>query len=150
MGVSSSNKPSDRIDLEELRYMSLLQDLTGAMVYRAIVDSDGNRIFYLVDKGDMGKAIGKDGRVVKTLSKILNKEVEIIEYAQDLETMVRNLFPGVTILRVDVVDRKDGKIVYVKVRDDEKGKAIGRDGRVVKRARIVLNKLFNVDKVVIR
>ena len=148
--MSSSSKPGDRIDLEELRYMSLLQDLTGAMVYRAIVDSDGNRIFYLVDKGDMGKAIGKDGRVVKTLSKILNKEVEIIEYAQDLETMVRNLFPGVTILRVDVVDRKDGKVVYVKVRDDEKGKAIGRDGRVVKRARIVLNKLFNVDKVVIR
>ena len=148
--MSSNNKSNDRIDLEELRYMSLLQDLTGAMVYRAIVDSDGNRIFYLVDKGDMGKAIGKDGRVAKTLSKILNKEVEIIEYAQDLETMVRNLFPGVTILRVDVVDKKDGKIVYVKVRDDEKGKAIGRDGRMVKRARVVLNKLFNVDKVVIR
>ena len=148
--MSTNSKSNDRIDLEELRYMSLLQDLTGAMVYRAIVDSDGNRIFYLVDKGDMGKAIGKDGRVAKTLSKILNKEVEIIEYAQDLETMVRNLFPGVTILRVDVVDKKDGKVVYVKVRDDEKGKAIGRDGRMVKRARAVLNKLFNVDKVVIR
>ncbi|PVU74139.1 NusA-like transcription termination signal-binding factor, partial [Acidilobus sp. SCGC AC-742_E15] len=32
----------------------------------------------------------------------------------------------------------------------EKGKAIGRDGRNVKRARLVLNRLFNVDRVVIR
>ena len=144
-----SNK-SDRISLEELRFMSLFQDITGAMVYRAIEDEEDNRLFYLVDKNDVGKAIGKDGRNVKMLSKILNKNVEIVEYATDLESMVRNLFPGITILKVDVVNRDGSKVVYVRVKDDEKGKAIGKDGRNVKRAKIVLSKLFNVDKVIIR
>jgi N utilization substance protein A len=147
---SDANSKGDRIGLEELRFISLFQDITGAMVYRAIEDAEGNRIFYLVDKNDIGKAIGKDGRNVKTLSRILNKNVEVVEYSADLESMVRNLFPGVTVLKVDVVDKNDGKVVYVKVKDDEKGKAIGRDGRNVKRARIILTKLFNVDKVVIR
>ena len=140
----------DRIDLEELRYISLLQDLTGAMVYRALHDEEGNRIIYLVDKNDVGKAIGKDGRNVKMLSKLIGKNVEVVEYSDTLEGLVRNLMNGATVLRVDVVERDGVKAVYVKVRDDEKGKAIGKDGRNVKRARLVLNKLYNVDKVVIK
>jgi N utilization substance protein A len=141
---------SDRISLEELRYISLLQDLTGAMVYRALEDGNDNRIIYLVDKNDVGKAIGRDGRNVKMLSKMLNKNIEIVEYANDIDNMVRNLLPGVTVLKVEVTERDGLKTVYVKVKDDEKGKAIGRDGRNVKRARLVLNRLFNVDRVVIR
>jgi N utilization substance protein A len=141
---------SDRIGLEELRYISLLQDLTGAMVYRALEDDNDNRIIYLVDRNDVGKAIGRDGRNVKMLSKMLNKNIEIVEYANDIDNMVRNLLPGVTVLKVEVTERDGLKTVYVKVKDDEKGKAIGRDGRNVKRARLVLNRLFNVDRVVIR
>jgi len=148
--VAMGENKSDRISLEELRYISLLQDLTGAMVYRAIEDENDNRIIYLVDKNDVGKAIGRDGRNVKMLSKMLNKNIEIVEYADDIDNMVRNLLPGVTVLKVEVTERDGLKTVYVKVKDDEKGKAIGRDGRNVKRARLVLNRLFNVDRVVIR
>ncbi|MCG2881716.1 MAG: NusA-like transcription termination signal-binding factor [Acidilobus sp.] len=148
--MATGENKSDRISLEELRYISLLQDLTGAMVYRAIEDENDNRIIYLVDKNDVGRAIGRDGRNVKMLSKMLNKNIEIVEYADDIDNMVRNLLPGVTVLKVEVTERDGLKTVYVKVKDDEKGKAIGRDGRNVKRARLVLNRLFNVDRVVIR
>jgi len=148
--VATGENKSDRISLEELRYISILQDLTGAMVYRALEDDNDNRIIYLVDRNDVGKAIGRDGRNVKMLSKMLNKNIEIVEYANDIDNMVRNLLPGVTVLKVEVTERDGLKTVYVKVKDDEKGKAIGRDGRNVKRARLVLNRLFNVDRVVIR
>ena len=148
--MAMGENKSDRIGLEELRYISLLQDLTGAMVYRALEDDNDNRIIYLVDKNDVGKAIGRDGRNVKMLSKMLNKNIEIVEYANNIDNMVRNLLPGVTVLKVEVTERDGLKTVYVKVKDDEKGKAIGRDGRNVKRARLVLNRLFNVDRVVIR
>ena len=148
--MAMGENKSDRIGLEELRYISLLQDLTGAMVYRALEDDNDNRIIYLVDRNDVGKAIGRDGRNVKMLSKMLNKNIEIVEYANDIDNMVRNLLPGVTVLKVEVTERDGLKTVYVKVKDDEKGKAIGRDGRNVKRARLVLNRLFNVDRVVIR
>ena len=144
----SSN--GDRIDLEELRYLSLFQDLTGAMAYRCIADNEGNRVFYLVNKNDLGKAIGKDGKNVKSLSKILNKNVEIVEYSDKIEEMTKNLFPEITVLKVDLIDKENVKAVYVKVKDDEKGKAIGKDGKNVKRAKIILGKLYGVEKVVVK
>ncbi|MFP3143461.1 MAG: NusA-like transcription termination signal-binding factor [Caldisphaera sp.] len=144
----SSN--GDRIDLEELRYLSLFQDLTGAMAYRCIADNEGNRVFYLVNKNDLGKAIGKDGKNVKSLSKILNKNVEIVEYSDKIEEMTKNLFPEITVLKVDLIDKDNVKAVYVKVKDDEKGKAIGKDGKNVKRAKIILGKLYGVEKVVVK
>ncbi len=73
MTIKDTDERSDRIGLEELRYISLLQDLTGAMVYRALEDDEGNRIIFLVDKNDVGKAIGKDGRNVKRARLVLGK-----------------------------------------------------------------------------
>ncbi|MDP8002972.1 MAG: NusA-like transcription termination signal-binding factor [Caldisphaera sp.] len=144
------NSSGDRIDLEELRYLSLFQDLTNAMAYRCITDNEANRVFYLVNKNDVGKAIGKDGKNVKSLSKILNKSVEIVEYSDNVEEMAKNLFPGISVIKVDLIDKDNTKTVYVKVKDDEKGKAIGKDGKNVKRAKIILNKLFGVEKVVVK
>ena len=141
---------SDRIDLEELRYLSLFQDLTGAMAYRCISDNESNRVFYLVSKNDLGKAIGKDGKNVKSLSKILNKNIEIVEYSDKVEEMAKNLFPGITILKVDLIDKDNTKTLYIKVKDDEKGKAIGKDGKNVKRAKIILSKLYGIEKVVVK
>ena len=142
--MAMGENKSDRIGLEELRYISILQDLTGAMVYRALEDDNDNRIIYLVDRNDVGKAIGRDGRNVKMLSKMLNKNIEIVEYANDIDNMVRNLLPGVTVLKVEVTERDGLKIVYVKVKDDEKGKAIGRDGRNVKMLSKMLNKNIEI------
>jgi len=138
------------IDIEELRYLSIFQEFTGAMVYRCIVDKDGGRLIFLVDGADLGKAIGKNGKNVKMLTKLFNRSVEVVEYAGDVEGMIRNLFPGVKILGIDVTSRGDEKMVIVKVAEEDKGRAIGRDGKNVKRARLVLSKLFGISKVSIR
>lgn len=140
----------DRISLEELRYMSVFQNFTGVTVYRCIIDNDNNRLIFLVGKGEAGKAIGRGGRNVKVLRDSLGKDIEVVEYSESLEEMVRNLFPGVKIRRVVVRGRGDGRVVEVRVAEGDKGAAIGRGGRNVKRARIVLGKLFGVSKVIVR
>ena len=140
----------DRITVEELRYLSVFGDLTGAMAYRCIVDNGSNRLIFLVKPSDMGKAIGRRGRNIRLLEKLLGKNVEILQYADDLESMVRNLFPGVRLINVNVTKRGDSKIVYVRVHEDDLGKAIGKGGRNSQRARLVLKKLFDIDSVVLR
>ncbi|MCE4599884.1 MAG: NusA-like transcription termination signal-binding factor [Desulfurococcales archaeon] len=140
----------DRITVDELRYLSVFQNFTEAVAYRCIIDEEGNRLIFLVNKGDLGKAIGKAGKNVKMLSKIFNKSIEIVEYSDDIDGMVKNLFSGVKILGIDVVTRGGEKQVIVKVAEEDKGKAIGREGRNIKRARLVLSKLFNVSKIIIR
>jgi len=38
----------------------------------------------------------------------------------------------------------------VRVKEEQKGAAIGKGGRNVKRARLILQRLFNIDKVIVR
>ncbi|MFN4045768.1 MAG: NusA-like transcription termination signal-binding factor [Acidilobaceae archaeon] len=140
----------DRITVEELRYISVFNEITGATAFRCIVDSETGKFLFLVKKGDLGKAIGKNGRNIKILGDLLKKPLEVFEYSEDIAGMVRNLLPGVDVLKVDVSERGEEKIVVVKVREEDKGKAIGKDGRNVKRARLVLNRMFGVTKVVIK
>ena len=63
----------DRITLEELRYISVFQELTGVTVYRCVADSEFNRLIFLVGKGEAGRAIGRNGRNVKRARLVLGK-----------------------------------------------------------------------------
>jgi len=141
----------DRITVEELRYLSIFQDLTRALPYRCIIDEEGDRLIFLVKESDLGRAIGRNGRNVRLLSEIFKKKVEVVAYSDDLETMVRHLFPGVKIESIEIRERPNKeKVVIVKVAEEDKGRAIGREGRNIKRARLVLRKLFGVSNVVIK
>ncbi len=145
-----STTKDDRITVEELRYLSVFGDLTGAMAYRCVVDNDNNRLIFLVKPSDMGKAIGRRGRNIRLLEKLFGKNVEILPYADDLESMVRNLFSGVRLVNINVVRRGDSKVIYIRVHEDDLGKAIGKGGRNSQRARLVLKKLFDIDSVILR
>ncbi len=144
--------PSNEIRLtaEEIRYMSLLQDLTGAVARDCIVDNENNRIIFIVRPGDAGKVIGRRGVNINRLRKIFNKDVDVVEYADNLEDMVRNIFSPAKILGMRLVNRGDRKILYVVVDPNDKGKAIGRGGRKISLARLVLKRYFDIDDVKIR
>jgi len=140
----------DRITVEEFKYMSIFSEVTGATVYRCLIDGESGRLYFLVKRGELGKAVGRNGRNVKILSEIFKRPIEVFEYSEDLTEMVKNLFPGVEILSVDVTERGEDKIVVVSVKEEDKGRAIGRDGRNAKRARLILGRLFGVSRLVIR
>ena len=140
----------DKITLEELRYLSIFQDLTDALPYRCIIDNEGNRLIFLVKPEDVGKAIGRRGSKIRILSEIFKKNVEVVPFSDDLETMIKNLFPGVKIENITINERGDEKVVVLRVAEEDKGRAIGREGRNIKRARLVLKKLFNVSNVIIK
>jgi len=137
----------DKITLEEMRFISIFQEFTGVTVYRCIVDDEFNRLIFLVGKGEAGRAIGKNGRNVKALREVFNRDVEVVEYSSDLSEMIRNLFPGVRIEKIHVSSRSGSKMVKIKVADEDKGTAIGKNGRNVKRARLILSKLFGIERV---
>ncbi|MCE4612480.1 MAG: NusA-like transcription termination signal-binding factor [Desulfurococcales archaeon] len=139
-----------KITMEELRFLSVFQELTGVTAYRCFIDEESNRLIYLVNNNEVGRAVGRNGKNVKLLARILKRSIEVVGYSQDLEQMTRNLFPGIRVQGVTVSERGGEKTVYVKVIEEDKGKAIGKDGRNVKRARLVLERLFGVRRVIVR
>ncbi len=142
--------PEIKLTPEEMRYIALFQDVTGATVKDCIIDRDLGRIIFLVMPGEAGLAIGKGGSNIRRLKRLLGREIEVIEHADTLEQLVKNALAPARVLNVKVVRLHDGrKVVYVTVDPKDKGIAIGRGGRNVAKARIVLKRYFDVDSVII-
>lgn len=139
----------DRITVDELKFMSIFSEVTGATPIRCIIE-EGGKLLFLVNKGELGKAVGRNGRNVRVLGELFKRSVEVYEYSDSMEEMVRNLFPGVRVLEVSVSDRGEEKLVSIRVKEEDKGKAIGRNGKNVKRASMILSKVFGNSRVIVK
>jgi len=135
---------------DEMRYIALFEELTGVVVKDCIIDKERGRIIFVVKEGQVGKAVGKNGINVKMLNKILNKSIEVVEYSETLEDIIRkSLFPA-RVNAIKLTKTANGKkVVIVSVPPSDKGIAIGKDGRNVSRARILAKRYFGIDKVMI-
>ena len=141
--------PEIKLTPEEIRYISLFQEVTKASVKDCIIDNDNNRIIFLVESKDMGIAIGKSGINVKKLRKILGKDIELVAYNDSLEDLVKNLMSPARVRSVKVVNTNSKKSVYITVDPQDKGLAIGKNGRNVLRAKLILKRYMDIDNVVI-
>lgn len=143
--------PSIKLTEVEMRYITLLEGLTGTTVLDCVVDEQNNRVIFLVKPGQVGLAVGRNGVNVKRLRKLIGKDVEIVEYAETPEKLIRNsLFPAQIISVRVKTDSNGRKIALVSVPPSEKGLAIGRGGRNISRARILAKRHFDIDNVIIQ
>jgi N utilization substance protein A len=70
--------------------------------------------------------------------------------AETAEDFVKSALAPARVERVKIVEHKDGSLVAsVTVKAEDRGVAIGREGRNVARARILVRRHFDLDNVVI-
>lgn len=141
--------PEIRLTPEELRYIALFQDVTGAAVKDCIIDNENNMIVFIVRKGDVGAAIGKGGSNIKKLRKIFGKDIEIIEDGSTIEELAKNAVAPARVRSVKVIEGPGKKVAYISVEPSDKGIAIGKNGKNVARAKLVLKRYFDITNVVI-
>lgn len=139
-----------KITADEFRYMALFSEITGVTVKDCIVDNENNRIIFLVNPGEVGKAIGPRGFFAQQLSRILGKSIEIVGYSDKIDEQVKYALAPARVKDVKLVERPNGtRIIYVGVEPADKAIAIGKNGRNVQRARLILKRHFGVDSVII-
>lgn len=124
------------LDQDTLRLIVMFEGMTGARV-KDCLDQDGRQVF-VVEEGDLGKAIGRQAQNLKRLRDTLGREVEIVGFASDRAQFVKNLFHRFQLDEVNFDERSDGTVsARVKVKPEDKGKAIGKQGRNVALARLL-------------
>jgi len=139
-----------KITENEMKYMALLENMTGATVLDCIIDEKENTIIFAVKKGEVGLAVGKGGEKIKKFRSMTNKQVEIFEYFEEPERFVRNALKPARVKDVQIVDRVDGgKIIMVNIDSKDKGIAIGKNGQNIKKIRLLAKRYFNLDTVII-
>ncbi|MGB9740830.1 MAG: NusA-like transcription termination signal-binding factor [Candidatus Bathyarchaeia archaeon] len=137
-----------KITSTEMRYIALFESITGASVKDCIVDEEQERVIFVVNEGQVGVAIGKGGRNIRTLESMTGKKHEIIEYSEDPVQFIKNALKPATVKEVRLTERTDGKkIAVVAVNPRDKGVAIGKNGRNAERLRFLAKRYFDIQNV---
>ena len=137
-----------RLTSKEMSYIALFENMTGATARDCIVDDELNRIIFIVKEGDLGVAIGKNGKNIHLLERMTSKKHEVIEYADNPVQFIRNALKPARVNEVRITERPDGKsIAVVSVNPRDKGVAIGKNGRNAERIRFLAKRYFQIQNV---
>ncbi len=140
---------SIKLSTEEIRYLTLFESITGASVKDCIVENDEDRVIFVVKKGDMGLAIGKGGSNINRAKKLIGKKIEIVEHSEDPVEFIKNIFKPVKT-RVNILEKNGKRIAVVNVDFETKGLAIGKGGKNINKAKLLVGRHHNIDDVVVR
>ncbi|MGD0395484.1 MAG: NusA-like transcription termination signal-binding factor [Nitrososphaerales archaeon] len=140
--------PEIKLTSDQLAMLSMIQGMTGATARDCVIDEKANRVIFVVAKGQMGLAIGKEGAAVKKIERAVKRPVEVVEWADDIEELVKNALGAKYVREVRIEKRLDGaKRVVVVVDHRKKGAVLGMGGRNAEKVRLLARRYFDVDNV---
>ena len=141
---------SIKLTTDQMRMMSLFQNVTGATARDCVEDEKQDRVIFVVNTGKMGLAIGKGGVHIKSLQNIVKRNVELVEFDDDPAKFLTNLLNSKLISEVKINKRADGsKQAIVMVDPRKKGIVVGREGRNAEKARLLAKRYFDISSVLI-
>jgi N utilization substance protein A len=135
---------------EELRFISILEGLTGALAVDCIWDKSETRVIFVVRRNDTGKVIGRRGTTIRRLRDHFQKQIDIVEYSESLEIFAANTLAPAKTKNIEIHEKSGKKTVVVTVIPQERGKAIGKNGRNIQKSRLLMKRHFGVNNVIIQ
>jgi len=123
---------------ETLAFIKLFEKITDARVKDFYF---GERLIFIVNKGDIGKAIGKNGVNIKKFSELSKKQVKVVEYDENEEKFVENLIAPVK----GKIYIEDDKIVIKGRGARFKKEVLGANRENLKKYKEIISKYFNHD-----
>jgi N utilization substance protein A len=109
-----------KLTSDELRLMSLFQSVTSVTARDCIVDDKMDRVIFVINKNQMGLAIGKGGATIKQLQSVVARKVELVEYSDDVSEFIGNILNSDMINQIRIDERTDGSRQAVVVVDAKK------------------------------
>ena len=141
---------SIKLTTDQMRMMSLFQNVTGATARDCVEDEKQDRVIFVVNEGKMGLAIGKGGSHIKNLQNIIKRNVELVEYTDDPTKFLKNILNPKLVSDVKMNRRDDGTLqAIVTVDPKKKGIVVGREGRNAEKARLLAKRYFEISSVMI-
>ena len=108
-----------------------------------------DRIIFIVQKGQLGAAIGIKAKNLERLRNLFKKTIKFVEFDEDKEKFITNLFKPYKIKNV-TLEGDDEIIVKVEVDISDKSKIIGKGGRNIEIIRNLASRHHSIKDVQIK
>ena len=147
-----------KFDRKAMELLSLFNNLSGAIIKDCLTfespENYSEIIIFLVKKEDVGKAIGKAGEHVKDLMNKLQKKIDVIPYSDNIEQFIQFILNtsknSITVQQIEIKENKnEKKTVIISVNPQDRGKAIGKEGSMIRKIKLLVTRHFKVDNVII-
>ena len=123
-------------DSDTLRLMSLFESATGAKLKDCLQDG---QLIFVVEEGEMGKAIGPRGFNVKRIEDALKRKIKIIEFSADPVKFIKGL---VYPLQVETAVEEEGIVTLRAVDHKTRGYLIGRNASNLRNYEKIVKRYF--------
>lgn len=133
-------KMSIKFDINVIKFINFFEKITRASAKDVIIKED--RMVFIVNEGNLGKAIGKGGVNIKKLENAFKKKIRIVEFKSDVCEFIENL---ILPLKISNIYKEDN---LVKIKADGfklRSMLIGRDKKNLKSLKDVVKRYFNCD-----
>ena len=112
---------------ETVQYINLASKYSGASIRDCVVEDD--RVVFIVEKGQLGIAIGSQAKNLEKLRMLFKKIVKFVEFDEDKTRFVQNLCKPYNVTKVSFEENDGTSVARIEVNPRDKSKLIGKGGR---------------------
>ncbi|MBI2136004.1 NusA-like transcription termination signal-binding factor [Candidatus Woesearchaeota archaeon] len=139
-----------KLDANSLKLMTLFETITRANL-QDYFEVDGIK-YFVVQKGEIGKAIGRQGANIRRLQDFMKCSIKIVEHSDDVLEFIKNLIYPLKLYSAEVKqenrDNKNIDVVYLEAVDIKtRGLIIGRNASSLRNLEKAIQRYFNVKEI---
>ena len=132
-----------KYDNKSLKIMSLFEKITRTRLKDSFVD-DNELLTFIIEEGQIRKAVGKQAVNVKKLEKLLNRKIKILEFNTNIINFIKNLiYP----LKARDIKQDNEEIVLVGPDVKTKGLLIGKNAKNLRNTETIVKKYFPIKEI---
>lgn len=125
-----------------MQLISLFENVTHSRVKDAFDDAVQGKLIFVVQPGELMKAVGKQASNIKRLEQKFGKKVKVFEFNPELERFIRNAIYPLKVQSVEK-DLDDENIIILKSDDVKvKGLLIGRNASNLRNLEEIVKRYF--------
>jgi len=134
--------PKITFDTEILKCMALFENITHAQLKDCFFDRE--KLVFLIENGEMGKALGKNKTNIIKIEKVLNRKIKIVEFSPERLLFITNYLAPLRITDI----KEEGDVVTVTGADTKtKGLIIGIKAQNLRNLEKTVSKYFTIEEI---
>lgn len=133
---------------EDMQYINMAINVTKTNIIDCLNLED--RIIFIVQKGQLGAAIGTKAKNLERLRSLFKKTIKFVEFDEDKEKFIINLFKPYKVNNITLEGDDESIVAKVQVDISEKSKIIGKGGRNIELIRNLARRHHSIKDVQIK